>query len=90
MRTLLVIQHVPHERLGTFEAAFNEAGLTLRLLNAHDPKAAWPGVAAFDGLISMGGPQSVYEQAKYPYLKRELALLREAVGQGKPVLGVCL
>ena len=90
MATLLVIQHVPHERLGTFEPVFNEAGLTLRLLNAHDPKAAWPGVAAFDGLVSMGGPQSVYEQAKYPYLQRELTLLREAVGQGKPVLGVCL
>ena len=90
MRTLLVIQHVPHERLGTFEPAFQAAGLTLRLLNAHDPRAAWPGVAAFDGLVSMGGPQSVYEQKRYPYLTREITLLREALKAGKPILGVCL
>ena len=90
MPTLLVIQHVPHERLGTFEPAFKAAGCALRLLNAHDANAAWPRATDVDGIVSMGGPQSAAEQAKYPYLAREITLLRAALKAGTPVLGVCL
>ena len=93
MTTLLVIQHVPHERLGTFEAAFKAAGCAIRTLNAFEafePKATWPSGGEFDGLVVMGGPQGVYEQATYPYLTREIALLQQALKARKPVLGVCL
>ena len=90
MSRLLVIQHVPHERLGTFEAAFKQAGCALRPFNAADPKAVWPGTEALDGIIVMGGPQSVYAQATHPFLKPELAFLTRVVAEGLPVLGVCL
>ena len=90
MTMLLVIQHVPHERLGTFEAAFAEAGGALRVLRAYDAKAVWPTPESIDGVVTMGGPQSVYEQKRYPYLSRELELLRAALKVEKPVLGVCL
>ena len=90
MKQILVVQHVPHERLGTFEPAFKEAGCALSPLNAYDPKARWPQLSDIDGIVSMGGPMSVYEQAKYPWITTELALLREAVERGLPVLGVCL
>ena len=90
MATLLVIQHVPHERLGTFEATFQQAGIALQPFRADEPKAVWPSLEACDGLVVMGGPQSVYEQHKYPYLARELELLRGALKAQKPILGVCL
>jgi len=92
MATLLVIQHVPHERLGTFEAPLRQAGCSIRPLNTHDPKADWPRLdgAGILGVVSMGGPMSVSEQAKHPWIGKELALMREAVGRGMPVLGVCL
>ena len=90
MSALLVIQHVPHERLGTFEAAFKQAGCSLRLLNAYDSSAPWPGLSAVDGIVAMGGPQSVYQRAAYPYLTREIALLRQAIERRLPILGVCL
>jgi GMP synthase (glutamine-hydrolysing) len=38
----------------------------------------------------MGGPMGVYEQARYPFLSTEIALLKDAVAAGLPVLGVCL
>ena len=60
MPRLLVIQHVPHERLGTFESAFTQAGCGLIILNADDPKIAWPRAEDLDGTVSMGGPMSVY------------------------------
>lgn len=44
----------------------------------------------FEGLVIMGGPMGVYESDKYPYLKSEMTLIRKAVNEGKPVLGVCL
>src|SRR3989338_5724472 len=90
MKTLLVIQHVPHEGLGTFEPALKRAGCLILTLNSDDPKAKWPTIADLDGLIVMGGPQGVNEQAKYPYLKKEIALLQEALQAKIPILGVCL
>ena len=38
----------------------------------------------------MGGPQSVYEQRRYPYLTKEISLLRAAIEAHQPILGVCL
>jgi GMP synthase (glutamine-hydrolysing) len=38
----------------------------------------------------MGGPQSVYEQAKFPYLRAEMRLIEDALKHAKPILGICL
>jgi len=38
----------------------------------------------------MGGPQSVYEDKKFPYLRDEMRLIEDAIKHEKPVLGVCL
>ena len=90
MSKVLVIQHVPHERLGSFEPAFKRLGGSITTLNAYEPKAVWPSRSAFDGLVVFGGPQGAYEQAKYPYLTKEIQLLREAVKAEQPILGICL
>jgi GMP synthase (glutamine-hydrolysing) len=52
-----------------------------------EPPAA---LDAYAGLVVLGGDQNVCEQDRYPYLKRELDLLRAWLGTGLPVLGVCL
>ena len=90
MTRLLVVQHVPYERLGTLEPAFVKAGCRLRALDASSPSAAWPAQSEYDGLIVMGGPQSVYDQKTYRWIKTELAFLREALKAEKPILGICL
>lgn len=89
MATLLVIEHVPHERLGAFEPAFTAAGVTLRTLRVFEPGARWS-LDGVDGVVSMGGPMSVYKQQRYPWIAKELALLQQAVKTKRPVLGVCL
>ena len=89
MPGVLVIQHVPHEGLGTLEDGFKQAGLAVASLDAWRAKS-WPSIKAIDGLVVMGGPQGVYEQKQYPYLTNEIALLRDAVRAKKPVLGICL
>lgn len=89
MPTLLVIEHVPHERLGVFEPAFAAAGASLRPLRVFEPGARWS-LEGVDGVVSMGGPMSVYQQKQYPWIAEELALLQQAVKAKLPVLGACL
>ena len=91
MARLLVIQHVPYETLGTFEAAFNRAGCAADSVLASDQIAGdWPSLDDFAGLVVMGGPQGVYEQKRHPYLGDEAALLKQAVKRKLPILGICL
>ena len=51
---------------------------------------ALPALDEIDGVLSLGGDQSVRGIATDPMLTAEAAFLREAVEAGLPVLGVCL
>jgi GMP synthase-like glutamine amidotransferase len=48
------------------------------------------GNESFDALIIMGGPMGVYEKDKYPFLRKEMELIRKAYEENKRVLGICL
>ncbi|WP_019006900.1 type 1 glutamine amidotransferase [Cohnella laeviribosi] len=50
----------------------------------------FPDMAAFDLLIVMGGPMSVYEESEYPWLRPEKTFIRQAIASGKAILGICL
>jgi GMP synthase (glutamine-hydrolysing) len=69
--------------------ALRGAGVALdeRRLVAGDPL---PALEELDGILALGGEQSVRDIAADPLLTAEAELLREAVGRGVPVLGVCL
>jgi GMP synthase (glutamine-hydrolysing) len=41
-------------------------------------------------VVVLGGPMGVYEADRHPFLREELALLRERLALGRPVLGLCL
>ncbi len=88
--TILVIEHVPHERLGTLEAGLTKSGCLLRHFGVYDAGAPWPRLDDVQGIIAMGGPMSVYEQAAYPWIAKEFTLLRGALKRRLPILGVCL
>jgi GMP synthase-like glutamine amidotransferase len=49
-----------------------------------------PSVEDFDVLIIMGGPMSVHDEAEFPWLRSEKALIAAAIEAGKKVLGICL
>jgi GMP synthase (glutamine-hydrolysing) len=69
--------------------ALRAAGVELdeRRLLEGDPL---PALGEFDGLLSLGGDQSVRDIERDPMLTDQAALLCEAVEAGVPVLGVCL
>ncbi|WP_202944120.1 type 1 glutamine amidotransferase [Cytophaga hutchinsonii] len=49
-----------------------------------------PFVELFDTLIVMGGPMSVHDEKKYPWLVQEKQLIKKAIERGKKVIGICL
>jgi GMP synthase (glutamine-hydrolysing) len=58
-----------------------------RRLRAGEPL---PSLDEVDGILSLGGDQSVRDIDRDPMLTAEADLLRDAVERGVPVLGVCL
>ncbi len=51
---------------------------------------ASPDPAGIDFLVIMGGGMHINEHRDHPWLVPEKALIAEVIGQGKPVLGICL
>lgn len=90
MRNILVLQHVPHEILGTLNPLLKKHGFRIRYVNfGRDPNAE-PKLDKYNGLIVLGGPMGVYEADKFPHLRVEMRLIEEALRRDIPVLGICL
>ena len=69
--------------------AIRAAGVELREYRLRDGEAL-PALDEVDGLLSLGGEQSVRDIDADPILTAEAALIGEAVERRLPVLGVCL
>ena len=88
--TVLVLQHVGCETLGTIADALEIQGVSSRYVRSFDGQPVPQELGDAGGLIVMGGPQSVYEQNKSPFLRDELRLIENTLRQEKPILGLCL
>lgn len=83
------IIHAPFEEPGIIEnwAVSKEHGLS----STHTYQGGiLPDISTIDFLVIMGGPQSPTELDKYPYLRNEITLTKQAIDHGKAVLGICL
>ena len=92
MRKAVVLKHVEFEgpsRIATLLAE-RECSIDTRSLYRGDPVPTR--LSQDQLLIVMGGPMGVadVDRPEYPFLKRELELLRSCIAIGSPVLGVCL
>lgn len=83
------LQHVAFEGIGHIGAWIAAQGHQLSLTRL-DANEALPAVDDFDRLIIMGGPMNIYQEARYPWLRAEKALIRAAIAAGKSAIGICL
>jgi GMP synthase (glutamine-hydrolysing) len=90
MKHAVVIRHLAFEDLGSLAPALEKNGYAIRYLEAgvDDLKALQQEKP--DLLVVLGGPIGVYETAVYPFLDDEIAVLRERLQAGRPVIGICL
>lgn len=82
-------QHVEFEGLGIIKKWINENNYELTK-TALWKNESLPNTDEFDFLIIMGGPMNIYEYDKYPWLKEEKIIIKEAIDNKKIVLGICL
>ncbi len=90
MKTVLVLRHLAFEDLGSLGMVLAERGYQARYLDIGVAALSEVDALADDLLVVLGGPIGVYEDAAYPYVREELALLQQRLAAQKPVLGICL
>ncbi|HVY12556.1 MAG TPA: glutamine amidotransferase, partial [Alphaproteobacteria bacterium] len=88
-RTLTAIRHVHFEDLGAFAAVFQEAGFSIRILDAGADDLRLDPLGA-DILVVLGAPIGVYQTREYPFLIDEINLLEKRMAAELPTLGFCL
>jgi len=90
MKEVLVFQHDPFEDLGFFAEVLEKQRTdyrVLRLFHGEMPAEDWERIGA---LIILGGPMSVNDEEQFPFLRWEKRIIRAAIDEAVPVVGICL
>jgi GMP synthase-like glutamine amidotransferase len=83
------LQHVPFEDAANIGVWARDRGhrVTGTQLCEAEPL---PPLDSFDWLVIMGGLMNIHEHDAYPWLVPEKEFIREAIDEGRSVLGICL
>jgi GMP synthase (glutamine-hydrolysing) len=87
--SVLVLRHIKVEGPGLLGKMAQERGIPLETLDV-GPRTQWPSLKAYRGILILGGPQSVYDEARWPELELENAFLQGVLAEKIPCLGICL
>ena len=90
MKPVLVFQHIACEAPGIFLDLLREQERHIETVRLYEGDRAPENLSRFAGVLVMGGPMSVNDEADYPWLKAEDRLLKEALAADLPTLGICL
>jgi GMP synthase-like glutamine amidotransferase len=83
------LEHVPFEGPAALEEWALAHGHTLTRTPVY-AGGPLPEPEDFDFLAVLGGPMSVHDEARHPWLVAEKALLRRALDADRRILGICL
>jgi GMP synthase (glutamine-hydrolysing) len=87
---ILVVQHQGDAPLGLFTEWLTTEGVALDVRRPDLDEPVPDGLDHHAGLIVLGGSMGAHDDAAHPWLTPTKTLLREAVGTGVPMLGICL
>lgn len=90
MKPVLVFQHIWCETPGIFLDLLREQKRPVETVRLYEGDPVPADLSRFSGLLVMGGPMSVNDEADYPWLKAEDRILKEALALDVPTLGICL
>lgn len=90
MSKILILQHQAGEGPGTILEEIKKSGHApeeVRIDRGEDiPQTA----GEWAGMVVLGGSMGAYDQEKFPHLKKEIALIKNFLKEGRPILGICL
>jgi GMP synthase (glutamine-hydrolysing) len=90
MAKIYVLQHHPVESLCNIADALEGAALAWQYIHVNEGQSVPASMKGAGGLVVLGGPMSVYQTERYPWLGDEMRLIEDAVKSNLPVLGICL
>ena len=90
MPRALVVTHSASEGVGNVGTWLEAAGVELEVVEPWDGDAVPDDPTCYDAVVVMGGPQQAYDDGSAPWLRATKDLLRRAVGESVPTLGICL
>ena len=87
-----MLQHLDREGPGTIADLCQQRGLGVSIVRLDRGASVPAALETGDVLVVMGGSMGVADMAdtRYPFLAREVELLRRVLAKKQPVLGVCL
>ncbi len=88
--TVLALRHVSYQDLGAFEEMLRARGFRVRYLDIGTGDLATAELAAAELLVVLGGPLHAYDVDKYPFLRKEIALIETRLAASRPCIGVGL
>jgi len=87
---ILSLVHGPLVRAELFADVVEADGHELEEWSLVDQQRPPATVEGYDAVFAFGGDMNVDQEDRHPWLHDEDALIRELVGRGVPLLGVCL
>lgn len=92
MSRVVILQHVPHEGPGRIVPVFSDFGIRVDIRHLYKGDEVPPDCEEIKALVVLGGPMGVADigNEKYPFLAKEVELLKRAVQIDRAVLGICL
>src|SRR5215472_4914449 len=88
MKRVLALINIGDDPPGYLGEIMQECGIACDTINVEDTPL--PDPTGYYAIIVLGGPQHAAADDKHPYLVQEKALIRKAVEQDIPYLGICL
>ena len=89
-KEVLILQHVPNEGAGTFLDFLEKKKIPFRTVALYQNDPLPQDLSAARAVLVMGGPMNVYDEEKYPFLKKEDAFIIRLLSENIPCLGICL
>ncbi len=83
------LQHVAFEGLGSIEKWARNHRRGVSAIRLYE-NGVLPEPEQLDALVVLGGPMSIDEDAKYPWLVEEKRFIERAIKHEVPILGICL
>lgn len=85
-----ILQHVPFEGPGHILKWASQHNISLSYTLFFEKQHQLPEIDQFDAVVVMGGPMSVEDENRYPWLLPEKIFIRKCILAGKKILGICL
>ncbi len=90
MKKIIALRHMYSNSLFALESIFEKAGMQFEHVDVFTDRLDRIDAKEADLMVVLGGALGVYQRDDYPFIDKEISLIRERIEADKPLLGICL